>query len=76
MTFESLNERNLNQDSYAMALYNYGVINYKLKKQSVAFEATAKAIAAWKKILEENHDLSTQNKVENATRLLKAIVLL
>lgn len=76
MTFESLNGQDLNQDSYAMALYNYGVINYKLKKQSIAFEATSKAIVAWKKILEDNHDLSTRNKVENATRLLKAILLL
>lgn len=60
--------------SYTMALYNFGVVNYRLKRKQIAYRLTEKAINAWKKVTAEGHDSSMQAYLAEAERLLNAIL--
>ncbi|MCM1230865.1 MAG: hypothetical protein NC489_12090 [Ruminococcus flavefaciens] len=74
--FEKLEEQGekFNIHSYAMVLYNSGVINYRLKRKQTAYRLTKKAIEIWKEAIAEGHDMSIQAHLAEAERLLNAIL--
>ena len=74
--FEELEEHGeeFSLHSYAMALYNFGVVNYRLKRKQIAYRLTEKAIKIWKKATVEGNNPSIQAHLAEAERLLNAIL--